>query len=281
MTVLALDNALKNILVRAGVDNPDGDAQDIIKAVTGFSRVEMITRSDDEIDDRISDKAKELARRRASGEPIQYVIGSWSFMGRDYLVGEGVLIPRDDTEVVTRAAIELIRPLPCPNIIDLCAGSGIIGVTLNKERPDAKVAAVEKSDVAFDYLRRNCELNQAQVTLIHSDLCDCAEDFADGSLDLIVSNPPYIRSHEIAGLQSEVQYEPRLALDGGEDGYDFYKLIIRLWSKKLKQGGYIAFEIGEGQFDTIAEMLRHAGFSDIRGYLDIQGITRAISAFLW
>lgn len=278
MTVPALSNALKSILVRAGVENPDGDAMDIIRAVTGFSRVEMMTRGDEEIADSLTEKAINLARRRASGEPIQYVIGSWSFMGRDYLVGKGVLIPRDDTEVVTRAALELIRPLPCPRIVDLCAGSGIIGVTLKAERPDADVAAVEKSDAAFEYLRRNCEHNRMQIRLIHDDLCDCADDFADGSLDLIVSNPPYICSDEITGLQSEVQYEPRLALDGGADGYDFYEMILRLWSKKLKKGGCIAFEIGEGQFETIADMLTEAGFSDIREYLDILGITRAVTA---
>lgn len=278
MTAAALSNALKSILARSRIENPDGDAAEIIKAVTGFSRVEMMTRNSEELDDTITEKAIRLARRRASGEPIQYVIGSWSFMGRDYLVGEGVLIPRDDTEVVTRAALRLIKPLPRPAVVDLCAGTGIIGVTIKAERPDASVAAVEKSDIAFAYLKRNCRLNQAQVALIHSDLCDCTEEIADGSLDLIVSNPPYIRSDEIASLQSEVQYEPRMALDGGEDGYAFYEQIVRLWSKKLKKGGSIAFEIGEGQFDTIAEMLRQAGFSDIRGYLDIQGITRAVTA---
>ena len=257
MTAPALSNALKSILTKAGVDNPDGDAAEIIRAVTGFSRIDLLTRSDEALDDTITQKAIDLARRRAGGEPIQYVIGSWSFMGRDYLVGEGVLIPRDDTEVVTRASIDWIKPFPHPAIIDLCAGSGIIGVTLKKERPDATVYAVEKSDVAYDYLCRNTALNHADITTIHADLRDCADQFDDEILDLIVSNPPYIRSDEITTLQSEVQYEPRLALDGGKDGYIFYELILRLWTKKLKKGGCIAFEIGEGQFDTIAGMLEN------------------------
>lgn len=278
MTVRALSNALKSILTRAGADNPDGDALDIIRAVTGLSRVELITRGGENVGEHDSEKAIHLARRRASGEPIQYVIGSWSFMGRDYLVGEGVLIPRDDTEVVTRAALELLEPLSSPAVADLCAGSGIIGVTIKKERPDAAVTAVEKSDIAFGYLRRNCEINEADVRLIRADLCDCADDFADGSLDLIVSNPPYIRSAEIDGLQKEVLYEPRLALDGGEDGYDFYQMILNRWTGKLKIGGCIALELGEGQFGTVAEMLKEHGFEDIRGYRDIQGILRAITA---
>lgn len=280
MTAPALSNALKSILTKAGVDNPDGDAAEIIRAVTGFSRIDLLTRSDEALDDTITQKAIDLARRRAGGEPIQYVIGSWSFMGRDYLVGEGVLIPRDDTEVVTRASIDWIKPLPHPAIVDLCAGSGIIGVTLKKERPDATVYAVEKSDVAYDYLCRNTALNQADITTIHADLRDCADQFRDKSLDLIVSNPPYIRSDEIETLQSEVQHEPRLALDGGKDGYIFYELILRLWTKKLKKGGCIAFEIGEGQFDTIAGMLRDHGYADIKGYLDLGGIKRAITAVL-
>lgn len=280
MTAPALSNALKSILTKAGVDNPDGDAAEIIRAVTGFSRIDLLTRSDEALDDTITQKAIDLARRRAGGEPIQYVIGSWSFMGRDYLVGEGVLIPRDDTEVVTRASIDWIKPLPHPAIVDLCAGSGIIGVTLKKERPDATVYAVEKSDVAYDYLCRNTALNHADITTIHADLRDCADQFDDESLDLIVSNPPYIRSDEIVTLQSEVQYEPRLALDGGKDGYIFYELILRLWTKKLKKGGCIAFEIGEGQFDMIAAMLRAHGYTDIKGYLDLGGVKRAITAVL-
>ena len=122
------------------------------------------------------------------------------------------------------------------------------------------------------------QLNQADIRLIHSGLEDCADSFADSSLDMIVSNPPYIRTDEIADLQSEVQYEPGLALDGGKSGYDFYEMILDLWSKKLKKGGFIAFEIGEGQFGYIAALLKDHGFDDIVGYPDIQGITRAVTA---
>lgn len=277
MTVLALNNSLKSILTRAGVDNPAGDALCILEAF-GYTRIDVMTCGEEIISDQTAEKAIDLARRRASGEPIQYVIGSWSFMGRDYLVGEGVLIPRDDTEVVTRAALRLLQPLPSPHVVDLCSGSGIIAITIKAERPDATVFAVEKSDVAYRYLRKNAERNHADIRMICADLCDCAGEFADNSLDMIVSNPPYIRSAEIAQLQSEVQYEPRLALDGGEDGYLFYEAILRLWTEKLKPGGKIAFEIGEGQFDRIAEMLTAHGYDNIRSYLDIQGTRRAVTA---
>lgn len=277
MIVPALDNAVKSLLSRAGVENPDGDAREILCAVLECDRTQLILRQDD-IPEELCDKAIAMARRRSSGEPIQYILGSWSFMGRDYKVGEGVLIPRDDTEVVVTEALKLSGNTPDPVIVDLCAGSGIIAVTLAKELSNATVYAVEKSDAAFSYLTENITLNQAKVNAIHADLQYCVSDFADNSLDMIVSNPPYIRSAEIADLQQEVQYEPRLALDGGEDGYDFYKMIITLWTPKLKKSGAIAFEIGEGQFDTIALMLKHAGYTAISGTPDIQGITRAVTA---
>lgn len=277
MTVPALRNAVKSLLTRAGVENPDGDAAEILCAALNCTHTQLILREDG-ISEEEAEQAMQMARRRADGEPLQYVLGAWSFMGRDYKVGEGVLIPRDDTEVVVGEALKLAKPLPHPVIVDLCAGSGIIAITLAKELPDATVYAVEKSEKAFAYLEKNTALNQAAVKAIHADLRDCADDFEDGSVDLIVSNPPYIRSDEIAGLQSEVQYEPKMALDGGESGYDFYEMILALWTRKLKQGGCIAFEIGEGQYPYIAKLLTRAGYTDISGTPDIQGITRTVTA---
>lgn len=278
MTVLAFNNHVKNLLLRAGADNPDGDAADIIHTVFGYSRAQMLAHGHDEVSPRDADRATEMAQRRASGEPIQYVIGSWTFMGREYYVGEGVLIPRDDTEVVTRAALHAAQAMPRPVIVDLCAGSGIIAITLCKEMADATVYAVEKSDIAYAYLCRNSERNHADLTAIHADLRDCAGRFDDGSLDMLVSNPPYIRTADIPALQREVQYEPAMALDGGESGYDFYHAILALWTPKLREGGVIALEIGEGQEATVTALLSEHGYEDIVGYLDIQGITRAVTA---
>lgn len=278
MTAAALSNELKSILTRAGVGNPAGDAALILEKSLGCSRSALVARYRDEITQEIADTARAMARRRASGEPIQYVLGSWSFMGREYLVGEGVLIPRDDTEVVVRAALERMRGVPRPAAVDLCAGSGIIAVTIGKELPGSTVTAVEKSAEAFSYLTRNVELNHAYVTLIHDDLCACCDRFAGSSLDLIISNPPYIPTAELPTLQSEVQYEPAMALDGGEDGCDFYSLILRLWTGKLKHGGVIAFELGERQFEPVAAMLTRHGYTGIRGYEDLQGTIRAVTA---
>ena len=280
MTAAALSNELKSILTRAGVDDPAGDASLILESILGCTRAMLIARYNEEIAPELVEKAVAMAERRAIGEPIQYVLGEWSFMGREYIVGEGSLIPRDDTEVVVNAAFQLIKYVPSPVVIDLCSGTGIIAVTLKKEIPSAKVSAVEKSEEAFAYLERNAGLNNADIKLIHADLAGCADSFADASLDLLISNPPYIKSDDIAGLQREISYEPRLALDGGESGCDFYELIIRLWTKKLRPGGYIALELGEGQFDYVAALLTEYGYSDIKAHLDIQSIKRAITASL-
>ena len=181
MTVPALNNAVKSLLTRAGVENPVGDTLEILCAVLHCSRTELILRNDD-LPEEVTEKALAMARRRISGEPIQYILGSWSFMGRDYKVGEGVLIPRDDTEVVATEASRLSENTLDPVIVDLCAGSGIIAVTLAKELPNATVYAVEKSDAAFSYLTENIALNQANIRAIHADLRDCVNDFADCSL---------------------------------------------------------------------------------------------------
>ena len=276
-TALAQLRKLEIILAHAGTENPAGDAREILAAVMSCQPNLLRLKYETILSSEQLDRSVSMAKRRASGEPIQYVLGMWSFMGRDYKVGQGVLIPRDDTEVLVGEALRVIRSVPHPRIVDLCSGSGIIAITLAKEL-DATVYAVEKSGEAFAYLKENITLNQADVKAIRADIKDCVVDFGDCSLDMIVSNPPYIRSNDIADLQNEVQYEPRLALDGGESGYDFYELIIRLWTPKLKDGGTIAFELGEGQFDYVANLLKAAGYTNIIGYPDIQGITRAVTA---
>ena len=278
MTAAALSNELKSVLSRAGVDDPSGDASLIMESVLGCTHTQLIVRMREDISDDLRARAVDMARRRATGEPIQYVLGRWSFMGREYSVGKGVLIPRDDTEVVVRSAAEMLKGVEKPLIIDLCSGTGIIAITLADIFKGSTVYAVEKSPEAFAYLSRNISENETDVRAIHSDLRDCADSFADGSADLIISNPPYVPTAEMDGLQKEVQFEPAMALDGGEKGLDLYPVIVDLWSKKLKKGGVIAFEIGEEQYAIIKDMLMSAGFTDVRGYEDIAGTIRAVTA---
>ena len=254
------------------------DAQIIAESLLKCSHTELILRSGEKLSDEIVREAMRMKERREQGEPIQYITGEWRFFGRDYVVGEGVLIPRDDTEVLVAESLRLIPENTPMKVLDLCAGSGIIAITIKKERPLCEVFAVEKSDRAFSYLTQNTQKHHADVNCILSDLNDCVVEFPDGSLDLIVSNPPYIKTADLPALQREVQFEPKLALDGGSSGYDFYESIIALYTDKLRQGGYFAFEIGEDQSGYIAELLTNAGFGDIHLYKDIGNIPRAITA---
>lgn len=269
---------IKQKLSSADIDDVNYDAITIMQHVLNISRADITIYGDKAVSDSDFDTITKLADRRITGEPIQYIIGYWEFFSRRFNVADGVLIPRDDTEVLVRACIDLLSDKKELKVIDLCSGSGIIAVTLQKELNNSEVYAVEKSDVAYSFLKENCDINNADVNTIHADLYDCADSFEDSFFDLIVSNPPYIKSDEIAVLQREVQFEPKMALDGGVDGYDFYRGIVDTWSRKLKIGGIIAFEIGEGQFEYICDILTSHGFSDIKAYYDLGSTIRAVTA---
>ena len=265
-------------LLKAGVFDPAFDTIYIFEYVLSYSRAQLNIFGDKELSDEEFATISKMCDRRANGEPVQYILGHWFFMGRKYFVDYGVLIPRDDTEVLVRECMTLFDKNDDIKILDLCSGSGIIAITLQKHFEKAKVTAVEKSEIAYDFLLKNCSENDAVVECLHGDLFDTYSNFADNSLDLIVSNPPYIISDEIKTLQSEVQKEPALALDGGKDGYDFYRGIIKLYSKKLKNGGKIAFEIGEGQYEYIKQLLEKAGFDFVTPHLDLSSTVRAVTA---
>ncbi len=278
MTIKEAFNFTKLQLEKAGVTDPAFDTIYLFEHVFQTSRTDIAVHGNDTADEKKLQQLKACVDRRVIGEPVQYIIGEWEFMGNVFKIGDGVLIPRDDTEVVVRACMNLSFDSNDLTIVDLCSGSGIIAVSLKKHFTSSTVYAVEKSDAAYSYLCKNCEQNNARIKPIHADLYDCAGDFADHSLDLIVSNPPYIKADDLPTLQREVQFEPKMALDGGNDGYDFYRGIIKDYAKKLKTGGYIAFEIGEDQFDYISELLKNSGFVDIKGYLDLGSTMRAMTA---
>lgn len=276
MTVTELYKTAEYKLQKAGIDTPAFDALCLIQKVFGLDRAGLIAFGDTQADEEKTKTLLALADRRAAFEPLQYILGEWSFMGCDFKVGEGVLIPREDTAEVVALCLEALRNVKAPKILDLCSGSGAIAVVLAREITGAEVTAVEKSEAAFPYLTENITLNNAAVNALMGDIFTCGGDFSDRSFDLIVSNPPYIKSGELSALQKEVQREPALALDGGEDGYDFYKFIINSWTKKLKPGGCMAFELGEGQLDTVKGMMKAKNFGNFKEKLDLGNIQRAI-----
>lgn len=276
MTVGEAYRKTKDILTEAWFETPAFEALCLTEKVFGFNRLALITKGEETVasEEKLAVLA-ELTEKRLNHEPLQYLLGKWSFMGIDLLVGEGVLVPRDDTEVVTSLCIDYLSCKESPNVIDLCAGSGAISLALEKYA-NCKVTAVELSDKAFSYLTQNIKLNNSAVNALNGDIFECHKDIADNSLDLIVSNPPYIKTADIASLQKEVQHEPAMALDGGESGLDFYRRIVPLWKSKLKAGGALAFELGEGQYDEVSRILADNGFGGITESIDFGGVQRAI-----
>lgn len=278
MNIIEARKKTKDILQKAGIENPAFEALCLIQKVTGLSTIDIRINNDKILSDIEISKLESYAKRRTENEPLQYILGKWSFYGYDFFVGDGVLIPRDDTEIVVNASIEFLKShkdLSKLKVLDLCAGSGAISIALQK-KTNCNLTCVELSDKAFSYLEKNIKLNKAIITAKKADVLLCSDDFSDVSFDLIVSNPPYIKTEDIFELQKEVQKEPKMALDGGKDGLLFYKAIINNFAKKLKIGGALAFELGEDEYDLVHNMMNDNGFDNIVAYYDMSNTKRAI-----
>ncbi len=257
---------IRKLLNAGGVTDAAFEADQIFKEITGAHRLMADSVSDEEFC-----KMKSMALRRAQGEPLQYLFGKWEFYGLPFYVGEGVLIPRPETELLAELAVKT-----CPkggSVLDLCSGSGCIAVAAAKNT-SARVYAAELYEKAFSYLTRNIALNGADVTAVRGDALD-GTLFSGVVFDVIVSNPPYLTRREMESLQREVRREPETALFGGEDGLDFYRRLIPLWKGRLSRGGTIAFEVGDGQADAVSEMFAAEGFTS-EVIKDFQGIGRVV-----
>ena len=220
-----------------------------------------------------------LTARLIGGEPLAYILGEWEFYGLPLYVDRNVLIPRDDTCAVATLAIEKALYLGAdPRILDLCTGSGCIGLAVASRVKDARVTLADISKDALVVAKKNIVRNRlsGRVSCIQADALKKPSAFL-GKFDLIVSNPPYITDQEMKELPHSVSdFEPHLALCGGEDGYDFYSAIIQRWKDALKVGGRLYFEVGIGQADTVLRMMRACGFGDINIVSDTAGIPRVV-----
>lgn len=216
------------------------------------------------------------AARRLQGEPLQYILGEWEFYSLPFEVGPGVLIPRPDTECLVEQALEYLKGRPPQRIIDLCSGSGAVAVAIAHHAPQCSVTALEKEPEAFGYLERNIRRNHAgNVRAVCADLLDGPRGL--GPFDLIVSNPPYIRSKVIDTLEEPVKREPRTALDGGADGLDFYRAILSLWLPALRQGAAAMVEIGYDQAGEVFALFA-PHFAHCACIQDYSGLDRVIVA---
>ncbi|MBR4554624.1 MAG: peptide chain release factor N(5)-glutamine methyltransferase [Ruminococcus sp.] len=229
-----------------------------------------------EADDSSEQQYYELCKRRMSGEPLQYILGEWDFCGITFKLGEGVLIPRLDTETLVDAAIKLFGDRSGMEIIDLCAGTGCIGLVLEKKLDNVSLTLVEKYADAMQYLLENKLRLGSSARVVKGDVCDEKLPPQQPKADLIVCNPPYLTAKDMKAMQPEVSFEPVEALYGGEDGLDFYRTVIRLWKDSLKDGGAMLFEIGAAQADEVMQMLIQHGFRDVRSRKDLCGNDRMV-----
>ena len=258
-----------------GVENAGFEARQILEK-SGISPMKILSEPCEKIAPEICEKTREMTKKRVSGYPLQYILGEWEFYGLPFEVGEGVLIPRQDTETLVEIAADFLQTLPENErkTLDLCAGSGCIGITLAKLF-GADVTLVEKSKEAFSYLERNVEINgvKAQCKAVLGDCFD--EEKVDGEYNLIISNPPYLTEKDMENLQKEVTFEPKAALFGGADGLDFYRALLSKYPKMLKENGLFAVEIGLGEEKAVAELFRENGL-EARFCEDMRGIVRVV-----
>lgn len=277
MTLRSLYNEARRRLTAAGIDSPAFDAVCLIELVFGVNRGDLLVRGQEEADAAGEEQFEALLRRREAREPLQYLLGAWEFMDMSLKTGPGVLCPREETELLCQTVAGYLKDTPCRGL-DLCAGTGAVALGIARLCPKAEIQAVELSDQAAGYLRQNVEtFGDGRVQVMMGDVLspEFAARFADGSLDFIASNPPYIASGELPGLQEEVQKEPSLALDGGEDGLVFYRAIAKLWAPKLRTGGVLAVEIGEEQAEAVSALFAEAGIA-CRTEQDFNGLDRVI-----
>lgn len=266
----------RRMLLQADVPAADLDAWLLLEHVTGMSRSRYYLYGTKEMPSKEEEEFVSLTVQRASRKPLQHILGEQEFMGMPFFVDEHVLIPRQDTEILVETALEQIKSgMKNPRVLDLCTGSGCIGISVAK----LSEAEVICSDISMEALRvaeRNAQSLGAAVKLVQSDLFDGLQG---ETFDYILSNPPYIRSADIETLMPEVRdFEPRAALDGTVDGLFFYRHITADAGLHLRNGGWLMFEIGCHQAEDVAGLLCTHGYTEIQVKKDYAGLDRVVLA---
>lgn len=259
-----------------GIADFDIDSWLLAEYVFQITRAKIYLFPDMKMDESKEKKYFELIKKRSEHIPLQYLTGVQEFMGMEFSVNEHVLIPRQDTETLVEEVIRYInRKENIVKVLDMCTGSGCIGISIDKLCDNAQVEAVDISREALCVAKKNNRKLNANVSFILSDMFDNI----DGRYDVIVSNPPYIETAEVEKLMSEVrEHEPLIALDGTEDGLKFYKIICDNLQKHLSEDGAVFLEIGHNQGKTVPEILRQSGFYNINVIKDLSGNDRVIVA---
>ena len=271
--------ALRRRLEAAGVEDAAFDAALLVETQAG----ENWRWQDPALDAAALVRLEALTARRAAREPLQYILGRWPFLDFELAVGPGVLCPRADTELLVEQGAKLLAGKSSPAVLDLCAGSGCVGLGVKRLYPGARVTCLEKSPEAFAWLAKNAasalpgfDAARPAVACVRGDVFDHQRRLAAGSLDLILSNPPYVTDGEMERLAPEVRWEPALALRAGQQGLAFYEHIAPAYRPALRPGGWLAVEIGWRQGAAVEEIFRTAGYRNVARRQDLEGRDRVV-----
>ena len=265
-------------LRRAGIEAATLEARELVCYAAAKTRQQLQADGRLYVPVPVEQQVHSLVKRHLAGEPVAYLIGEWEFYGLPLDISESVLIPRPDTEVLAREAIDYLQGFPTVRVLDLCAGSGCVGLAIASRVPGAVVTLGEISEGALRICRQNIRRNDlsGRVLPIQMDALQKPPSHL-GEYDCIVCNPPYIPDGDIDGLDVSVKdYEPLLALKGGADGLDFYRAIADKWRAALRKGGRLYFEVGIGQADAVLRLMRPLGFGDVNVVADLSGIPRVV-----
>ena len=277
MTPQALIRETAALFRGAGIPDPAWDSALLLAHITGQLPLNLRMDMDTQLDEATLAQFYALRDQRLRRVPLQYLTHEQSFMGHTFYVDNRVLIPRPETELLVELAIAELRTRTAPTVLDLCCGSGCIAVSMALSVPQAEVHAADLSTGALEVTRRNVNTLGARVALHQGDLFAAVDGL---HFDLIISNPPYIPTADCAALQTEVMQEPAMALDGGDDGYDFYRRIALEAPQHLNPRGVVLLEVGFDQAEGVAALMAEGGFSAVSIHKDLQGISRMVEAHL-
>ena len=274
---------IRRQLRAADSGDPTLEARELVAFACGKTREELLRDSRLYVTPEVEARVRALVQRHLDGEPTAYLIGEWEFYGLPLDISRDVLIPRPDTEVLAGLAIDFVRKQGECRVLDLCAGSGCVGLAVASQCPGSRVVLGELSEGALRVCRQNIRRNGLSGRVVPMQLDALAAPPAQlGEFRCLVSNPPYIPAGDIPGLDPSVRdYEPHMALDGGADGLDFYRNLAREWKNALTVGGKIFLEVGIGQADDVLRLLRSQGFGDLEITKDLNGIPRVVHGTLW
>lgn len=258
-------------------ENASFIARELLSYASGKSAAAVMADRELYASEATADTMQMYTERALRGEPLAYILGKWSFYGLELTITPDVLIPRDDTMAVTDLALDVLRGREAPRVLDLCCGSGCIGLAIAHQLPDAHVTLADISRPALAVAKRNIKRLKLmnRVTAVGLDARKRGPSFV-GTLDALVCNPPYVTSEEMTRLEPSVkEYEPALALDGGKDGLAFYRAVAENFTHLLSDGGYLCFEFGLGQHMAVSMILQEYGYTDIVLRKDLRGVVRA------